>query len=423
MRALSLEARRRSLLTLALGLYLVSSLVSMAVMSVGVALLVIAALIAAGGPLEFFRKLRDEASSRWGRLYLRAALALTTACAVSLLAAMALPLAYGGRGVEVRFFPDMAKAWYLFWPLAFAAIAREVPEASRTAALRSWLLAFCALSVLGVAQHFWGWPRPQRIPGNEERFHATLFLGHHLSVASIFIFPLFLSLDLAAGSEAIRRRACGLPRWTLAIAVLAGVGCLLLTYSRMLWVSLPIGLAIWLLLALPRRWALAAVVGLGLVVGVAAFQPVVQQRMEDGLGVGTRTLLWNVNREFFAARPLTGTGWHHNLPLSAHYLRSKGFAENTFVGHAHNNALEMLGSTGVLGAAAWLAWSALAIALAWRSGAPGWKGWIAAWAVFHLNGLTQVNFWESKVLHQMMIAVGWSLFWIEPVLSRRGRPT
>lgn len=409
-------------LSFALSLYLVSTLVSMAVMSVGVAVLIIVAATVPGGPLGFVGRLHDEASSRWGRRYLRAALMLAAACAVSLLAAMAWPLEYGGRGVEVRFLPDMAKAWYLAWPLAFAAIARAVPETGRAAALRSWLLAFCALSVLGVAQHFWGWPRPQRIPGNDDRFHATLFLGHHLSVASIFIFPFFVGLDLAAGREEIRHRACGLPRWALVAVVLAGAACLLLTYSRMLWISLPVGLAVWLLLALPRRWAPAAVVGLGLIVGAAALHPQVQSRMRDTLGVSPRKLLWDVNWEFFKARPLTGTGWHHNLPLSAHYLKSRGFAETTFVGHAHNNGVEMLGSTGAPGVAAWLAWSVLAVALAWRSGAPGWKGWVAAWAVFHLNGLTQVNFWESKVLHQTMVAVGWSLFWIEPV-ARKARPT
>jgi hypothetical protein len=29
--------------------------------------------------------------------------------------------------------------------------------------------------------------------------------------------------------------------------------------------------------------------------------------------------------------------------------------------------------------------------------------------VFHLNGLTQVNFWEGKVMHQYIFALGMAL--------------
>ena len=41
--------------------------------------------------------------------------------------------------------------------------------------------------------------------------------------------------------------------------------------------------------------------------------------------------------------------------------------------------------------------------------APLAKGWACAWIVFHLNGLTQVNFWEAKVQHQMAWVIAWSL--------------
>ena len=46
---------------------------------------------------------------------------------------------------------------------------------------------------------------------------------------------------------------------------------------------------------------------------------------------------------------------------------------------------------------------------------PGFAwGLLCAWIVFQLNGLTQVNFWEGKVMHQMMWAVAWSFVWLIP---------
>jgi O-antigen ligase len=87
------------------------------------------------------------------------------------------------------------------------------------------------------------------------------------------------------------------------------------------------------------------------------------------------------------------------------------------VGHAHNNFLEILGGTGLFGALAWLAWWAGVLVLAWRARKISEPtqfalGVLAAFFVFHLNGLTQVNFWEAKVLHQLTFVIAWVLLWV-----------
>jgi O-antigen ligase len=297
----------------------------------------------------------------------------------------------------------MAKSWYLFWPLLLVMGLRKLAPAGQERVLRAWLVAFAVLSVVGIQQYFTGWPRPQRIPNHAEYFHATLFLGHHLSVASIFIFPLFVTLDLA-----LRPRA--LPRGFLIAAALLGTATLFLGYSRMLWVALPIGLLAWGLWALPRKWGVTAAILAGLA-GLALFQhPEVQRRLHDAEGVSTREQLWRVNMEFVKARPLTGTGWHHNLETAAYYLQEKQPGGNYFVGHAHDNALEMLASTGAIGFLAWLFWCGLAVWLLWKNPRLGFsRGLMCAWLVFQINGLTQVNFWEAKVLHQLMWVMAWTL--------------
>jgi O-antigen ligase len=356
----------------------------MAAMSVGAALVAIALLInlkKQDFKVEFKRK---EIKT-----YFYLSICLFVACALSLLYAKINPLSINGRFSEVHFFSDIAKVWYLFWPIFLVVALRQLTDQQRKKIFQSWMWAFVVLSVLGVFQYFFGWPRPHRIPGNEERFHAVLFMGHHLSVTSIFIFPFFLALDLKK-------------------YIWAALGCLLLflTYSRMIWVALPIGLLVWSLRSLPLKKALAAL-GILIVVSFTAYQqPAIQKRLHDGLGVDTRKLIWEKNIDFFKQRPMTGVGWMHNHDLYGIYLEDKSPSKWNFVGHAHNNLIQMLSGTGILGTAAWLAWAIFVVVLAWKLS----PGIFAAWVVFHINGLTQVNFWEAKVQHQMAWVIALLLF-------------
>ena len=114
------------------------------------------------------------------------------------------------------------------------------------------------------------------------------------------------------------------------------------------------------------------------------------------------------------------SGWHHNLELAGQWIRQWHPGQEVFVGHAHNNLLEVLGGTGLFGLVGWIGWNLwLGLAL-WRQsrpepGRPEWfreltQGFLAGFVVFHLNGLTQVNFWEGKVQHQISWVVAWVLF-------------
>ena len=86
-----------------------------------------------------------------------------------------------------------------------------------------------------------------------------------------------------------------------------------------------------------------------------------------------------------------------------------------FTGHAHSNIFEMLSGIGLLGTGIWILWNyriiQIARSLSEEKGFYGDLGWsfFCAWIVLHLNGLTQVNFWEGKVLHQMMCSLAFLL--------------
>lgn len=418
---------RIKLLTWAFSFYAVCTLFSMAAMSYGALMLALALVFCSGGPALFFKLFCKELEKKESRFYFWISFALTLACAISLIFAHYFPLKYGSFQVEVHFLKDMAKCWYLFWPLPLAMGLRLLPQSSQNRIIQFWLLFFGLLSLLGVFQHFWGWPRPQMIPGHEPFYHVTLFLGHHLSVSSIYIFPFFISLLLIF---ALRPEDhFGLPRWILVVISLLGFIALFLTYSRMLWIALPVGLLFCILWVVPSKWKwviCGAVFSILMI--LAQLQPL-QKRMQNALGVESRYHLWDANLEFFKARPLTGSGWHHNLELSGYYLQNKLIAEKVFSGHAHNNFLEMLGGTGALGLLTWLLWCSFIFWILWRvrhsTGPIFSKGLICAWTVFHLNGITQVNFWESKVLHQIMWMTAWILVWgahqNSPVTSKKPR--
>jgi O-antigen ligase len=209
------------------------------------------------------------------------------------------------------------------------------------------------------------------------------------------IFPFFLAVAEIFERRWIERR------WAIPIAIF-GMAAIFGTYSRQVWVSLPLGLFVFALVRLPKRVAVATfAAGVMLVVGLAQV-PAIRDRAFTSMGVEDRLSIWKVNIDFFKHRPLTGVGWHHNLQMGVGWHKEfRPDVLHPFIGHAHNNFLECLGALGLIGALAYLFWTYVSIRQAFRAGA----GFVAGWVVFHLNGLTQVNLWESKVMHSMMWSV------------------
>jgi len=407
-------------LVAALSAYALFSLFSMAAMSIGAAALIIVLVMIKTKQIR--KDLQSELNSAVTRRYLQLSMILALTCILSLLVAKFWPLGFGGHFVEVRFFRDIAKLWYLFWPILLVIGLRKLSRQEQGIVLKSWLTGFALLSVIGLFQYFTGWPRPQVIPGSEPdvRYHVTLFLGHHLSVASILIFPFFAVMDLAfdgfAARDGLTRRSVPLfPKGILALIGLIGLVALFLTYSRMLWIALPVGLFVWLGWRLTGRARWVTIILCALILGGAVQLPSIQTRIRAGIGITERFELWKANTEFLKIRPLTGAGWRHNEELAGFYLSSKSSGARVFSGHAHNNFIDMLGGTGILGTLAWIAWCLGAVWLAFAGRhyrfQSFWRGLVCAWLVFHLNGLTQVNFWEAKVQHQLAWVLAWSLLW------------
>ncbi len=405
--------------------YAVSTLFSQAAMSIGAAAVGSALLFWAARPASWpgvRNWARSMVSAQPLVQYYKVSLFLAIACFVSLLGLRIAPIRVEGfDAILPSWGRDLAKLWYFVWGPLLALALGVLSAEQQKRVWRAWAFAFLVFSIVGCLQFFTGWPRPQVIPNLPGRFHATLFIGHHLSVASIWIFPFFAILG-AVFSKPIRDH-WGLSRAFLAGLALLGFTVLILTFSRMLWLALPVGILVFTLLfqrGLRIKQVVWVCLGLCLAVSLAGQVPAIKDRMLSSMGSTERFALWRVNWKFFSERPLTGAGWHHNLELAGQVLRKERPEGPVFVGHAHNNAIDVLGALGSLGLVAWLVWNAwLArelVRLGFGVGVPAWvsdlsRAWLAAFVVFHLNGLTQVNFWEGKVQHQLFWVVGWVLLW------------
>lgn len=410
--------------------YLVCTLTAMAPMSLGFVVLFSAWLLPLIHGRFQLRTLYGTPTAEFNR-YRFFAWTLLIACWTSLSFAGIFPKTYAGQAPEVTLHGYL-KIWYLIIPGMMVAVhtsASKEKPLSWSTILKPWWIMTVILFAVAVVQFFTGWPLSQPIPTNPGRFHAILFFGHHLSTASIIIFPAFAALSIALGSWIRKDRSLAdldIPSKLAWIAALSGILILFLSYARTAWLTLLIGLAITVLhhlgKKLTRKQMLVGFTSVVLSLFAFSQTAAVKERITNLMGVEERFQLWKVNVEFFKDRPLLGIGWLKTQEMTRHYydevdpLRLKG----NFGGHAHSNFFEMLGGTGLIGLMAFLAWSWFTLSLANRlrkrfleSGDPVLAdlcfGILIALVLLHVNGLTNVNFWEGKVMHQQMLALGFLL--------------
>ena len=363
------------------------------------------------------------------RRYLICAGIMAGACLLSLVCARIFPYAYAGHDPEITLH-GLMKIWYMFCPLILCTVfSNQLSTSPETfeRILRTWWATVVLLSGVAVIQFYTGIIHPQGIPTNPGRYHATLFLGHHLSTASILIFPAFTAISVVLGAW---RRKAKIPHLEL-IAATGGILILFLSYARAAWLSVPLGILLILGRNLRLKTFLTGSAGfLGSLILLSRTEAV-RVRIQNSMGIQDRLNLWIANLDFFRHRPITGIGWLKTQEMSEYYFKEKypEHYKDFFWGHAHNNLFEMLGGTGLIGTAAFLIWSAFTFQLALRTAKKAQTagehrlsdlayGILTALILLHLNGMTNVTFWEGKVMHQQMLGV--SILLVIDLLLRRG---
>lgn len=272
-----------------------------------------------------------------------------------------------------------------------------------------------AIGVYGFVQHFVAIDliRPEGkkvlLYAMQDEKIGPLVVGtfnHHLTFANIYLLYacLFLALGLSGGQKTGQKLFLG----SFLMLLVAW------TQSRMAWVAIPIAVLCIALRLAPKR-ALGVVGSTLVLLGAIYFlSPSLQQRFQEGFSTSQqlsylpRVRLWHAQWEMFKERPLFGVGWNNNERMAKQYIdKLYPEVENNFYGHAHSNLLQILSTTGVLGIIAFLWLWAKIFVSAFRLSTGLGLGIFAALVGYQVQGLTQWNFGDAEVMHNLMFL--WAL--------------
>jgi O-antigen ligase len=291
-----------------------------------------------------------------------------------------------------------------------------------------WVVLFIA--VYGTIQHFVGvdWFRPE---GKKVILYAIadqkigpLVIGtfnHHLTFSNIYL--IYACLFTAWGLSELRTK------WGYFVV---GLWLFLLcawTHSRTGWLTIGV------VGAILAGWKSRKAVGIALLLFVgliaflfmtdAGFRGRVDRTFihpDEAYSADSRTRLWHANWEMFKSSPLLGVGYNNN-ERHAKEMVDKLYPETketNFYGHAHCAFLQVLTATGILGLIAFLCiWvGVFRKNFLWiRHASSSWDRWTAIGLStgligFHLQGLTQWNFGDAEVIHNI-------IFWWAVIATRK----
>lgn len=287
----------------------------------------------------------------------------------------------------------------------------------------SWLRVLWVVTlffgVYGVFQHFFGIdifrPEGSKIIhyAIEEEKLGPRVLGAfdwHLSFANIYL--MYASAFLSLALSVFPRRG-----WILAHAMLLCAVCVW-TSSRIAWFATSVTVA---LCALRQSWKffLGAMIVFGsLIIVTFLTNTGMRERLartiegsNPGYNFTLRQCVWEIHRDIFLDYPFLGVGFHSNGYLSEKYVEGScvGYQERA-VGNAHSTPIEILATTGVVGALAYL-WFWVSVFVfgikryrelprdSWES-AFGF-GVLIALLGFNIQGLTHLNIYEPVIAHNM----------------------
>lgn len=392
------------------------SLSTMAGMSIGAALFLAGSLwaLAKGWRTWGREALREAWLNPWGL----ATVLFFAACFLSLLAAWIFP----PLGRSVGGFSELKKFHHFLYPPFIAlALLRTSPGGApgRHPFWKIWAGMGVFLFFVAVAQFFardlfpeaWLSARFFRAAGSSGRFHGQGLMFFHLSFAACMSF-------VASAGFARSLWPClserGWVRAAWAAVGVAGAGAVYFSFSRAGLFGL---CALVCTLGFLRRplWGLGAVLACALIASGLWFSvPSLRQRFNEAASYNSeRIIMWETAWEMFKERPLLGVGFGRTGEYSPAFSERVIGHRAAFTSHAHNNVLDIMGATGALGLAAFLGWWGVLFAWAARAlrTANPSDRWLAAAALasfvaFHVNGLTQVNFWDGKSQHTMMLWAG-----------------
>lgn len=209
-------------------------------------------------------------------------------------------------------------------------------------------------------------------------------------------------------------------RLLLAAAFLPIVAALALTQTRSHWLGFAVGAMVLLVARAPRLWWS---VPAGAVLFALAAPAGLRERLASVVdptepGNQGRLSMWRSGLAIWREHPWTGAGVQDLLALYRRFRLPDATFES---GHFHNNVVQFAVSAGLIGLAAFLAWTVAAsrqLVRAARDAGEGTRGLAAsALAVFvamQVAGMFDFTFGDAEVVYQSYLALGVALSVLPP---------
>ncbi len=294
-------------------------------------------------------------------------------------------------------------------------------------------IAFSVASVWAIAIFFLGYDPLHPHQPMDAFADGTVRTGGFLQQAIVFaqlyavwlMIPIGLLVQDLPVLQKLRRQPLAMA--TIVDAAIWGGLALLLSFTRGIWLAVPV--AVLIVLAIRRwMWALVmAVVGAVTIAGLAAVWPALQDRLLQAFqgADGERVWIWKANWQMFLDHPFLGVGYNHNVQLLPEYYGMIGAPAGLLESHAHNQYLQILTGTGVIGFLFYASfWILLLVRIIKRYRVGGqYAGWalgvIGALVVFLLGGAFESNFEHAKIRSVMALVLGLVL-WLDDLKPAAG---
>lgn len=206
-------------------------------------------------------------------------------------------------------------------------------------------------------------------------------------------------------------------KWIATVVAVLSALSLLWSYTRGAWIGVAAAVAI-MTMYLGRRIAgIAASYGVAALILAASLSSNFRARLLSVVSLtdtsNTQRLdVWKANIAMFLDHPILGVGYGVNEEIIGDYYAKLGIVQE-FGGHAHNNYLQFLAGTGLLGFFAFLSATMLLLWMSHRllREIPRSEFWpralvlgaLGAQIALHFGGLTECNFKDAEVNHQYML--------------------
>jgi len=273
------------------------------------------------------------------------------------------------------------------------------------------------VAIYAIYQHFTGidiirWNHRAVTPApftGATVFQNTGFLSHHLTYG--YSFSMLICFPFAALLLSQKRSTRARLFYLLAITLI-GLS-LVWTYGRGVWIATAAAFLIMTAYVSKKHLFSLLLIGSILFGILYTANPGIRERLnsiwsENNFSNNDRRAVWKANYEMFKDYPWLGVGYGQNEPRLREYYNKLEMNED-FGGHAHNNYLQMLSTTGLLGFVFYMLFILsflMATSRLW-SEIPSTHYWhrvivlgaLGAQISLHTGGMTQWNFGDAENTH------------------------